>query len=60
MDEGYEVIKYTEPNNGDQYTSSIEKMFPEKYVKMAVNDSETIDALEKEMKEKVEGWLHEK
>jgi len=60
VDSGYEVIKYTEPKDGNQYASSIKKMFPEKYVKMAVHDTETIDVLEKEMKEKVEGWLHEK
>ena len=60
VDSGYEVIKYTEPKDGNQYASSIKKMFPEKYVKIAVNDTDTIDDLEKEMKEQVEGWLQEK
>ncbi|WP_342543578.1 hypothetical protein MHH33_08640 [Paenisporosarcina sp. FSL H8-0542] len=59
-DSGYEVIKYIEPKEGNQYASSIKKMFPEKYAKIAVHDAETIESLEKEMSEKVEDWLNEK
>jgi len=59
MDSGYEVIKYIEPKDGNEYSGSLKKMFPEKYVKMVQQDTGNIEDLEKEMTRKVELWLKE-
>jgi hypothetical protein len=53
----YEVTKYKEPEDGSLYPSSIKKMFPEKYVKKAADDSGNIGGLEKKMDKKVENWI---
>lgn len=53
----YSVIKYTEPQDGSMYQSSLERMFPAKYVKSAQRDSGNIGGLEKEMDKKVKAWL---
>ncbi|CAN7528199.1 hypothetical protein [Rossellomorea sp. LjRoot5] len=53
----YSVIDYTEPQDGSMYQSSLEKMFPAKYVKSAQRDSGNIGDLEKEMNKKVKAWL---
>ena len=37
--------------------SSLEKMFPTKYVKYAQQDAGNIDDLQKEMDDKVKKWL---
>ena len=53
----YSVIDYTEPQDGSMYQSSLEKMFPAKYVKSSQKDSGNIGGLEKEMNKKVKAWL---
>ncbi|WP_341357538.1 hypothetical protein [Rossellomorea sp. y25] len=53
----YSVIEYIEPKDGSMYQSSLEKMFPAKYVKSAQRDSGNIGELQKEMERKVEKWI---
>ena len=53
----YSVIEYTEPQDGSLYQSSLEKLFPEKYLKLAQQDSGNIEDLQKEMDKKVKQWL---
>ena len=53
----YKVIEYIEPQDGSMYVSSLEKMFPTKYVKYAQQDAGNIDDLQKEMDQKVKKWL---
>lgn len=55
----YTVVKYTEPEDGDLYQSSIKKMFPKKYLKRVYNDSGNSKDLEKEMDLQVKQWLEE-
>ncbi|MFD1928585.1 hypothetical protein ACFSFY_11145 [Sporosarcina siberiensis] len=55
----YTVVKYTEPEDGDFYQSSIKKMFPKKYLKRVYNDSGNSKDLEKEMDVLVKQWLAE-
>lgn len=56
-DETYSVIEYIEPKDGSMYQSSLEKMFPAKYVKAAQRDSGNIGGLQKEMEKKVNKWI---
>jgi hypothetical protein len=56
---GYSVIEYTETKDGNQYHSSLEKMFPDRYLKMAQQDVGNIEDLQKEMDNKVKHWLEE-
>ncbi|SES78656.1 hypothetical protein SAMN05216389_102172 [Oceanobacillus limi] len=56
-EEEYTVIDYKEPKDGSLYQSSLRKMFPEKYVKLANQGSEHIDDLQNEMEIKVNNWL---
>jgi len=56
---GYVVTEYTEPKDGDLYQSSLQKMFPKKYLEMVQNKSGTIENLQKEMDSKVQQWLDE-
>ena len=58
-DSGYEVVNYTEPEDGSEWTASLEKIFPRRYVKKAHQDAGNVDALEKEMDKKVAAWLDE-
>jgi len=55
--EDYKVIKYTEPKDGSMYASSLKKMFPKRYLKLAQQDAGHIKDLEKEMENKVKEWL---
>ncbi|UXH46345.1 hypothetical protein N5C46_09995 [Rossellomorea vietnamensis] len=55
--DAYSVIDYTEPQDGSMYQSSLEKMFPAKYVKSARRDNGNIGGLEKKMDKKVKAWL---
>ncbi|NMH69413.1 hypothetical protein HF072_11565 [Bacillus sp. RO3] len=59
IEESYTVIEYIEPQDGSMYQSSLEKMFPRKYLKFAQQDSGHIDDLQKEMADKVKKWLEE-
>lgn len=56
-EENYSVIKYIEPQDGSLYQSSLNKMFPQKYVELAQKDSGNIEDLQKEMDKKVKQWL---
>ncbi|MBM6617178.1 hypothetical protein [Bacillus suaedaesalsae] len=56
----YSVIEYTEPQDGSLYQSSLKRMFPEKYLKLAQQDSGNIEDLQKEMDKKVKQWLEKK
>ncbi|MGD8189513.1 hypothetical protein ACQCN2_05850 [Brevibacillus ginsengisoli] len=58
-DAHYSVIEYIEPQDGDLYQSSLKKMFPEKYFKLAQQDIGNIKDLQKEMDTKVQQWLGE-
>lgn len=58
-EENYSVIEYIEPLDGSLYQSSLEKMFPEKYLKVAQKDSGNIDYLQKVMDKKVKQWVEE-
>ncbi|SDM52001.1 bla regulator protein blaR1 [Fictibacillus solisalsi] len=53
----YKVVEYREPRDGDYYISSLEKMFPEKYVKKEEQPSDVINDLEIQMDKKVHKWL---
>lgn len=53
----YSVIEYIEPQDGSLYQSSLEEMFPKKYLKFAQQDSGNIGNLKKEMDKKVKEWL---
>ncbi|MFD2670144.1 hypothetical protein [Marinicrinis sediminis] len=55
--EKYSVIEYIEPQDGDEYQPSLKKMFPEKYFKLAHQDTGNIKELRQEMNEKVTQWL---
>ncbi|MFS0673683.1 hypothetical protein [Ornithinibacillus sp. 179-J 7C1 HS] len=57
--ENYSVIEYLEPQDGSYYLSSLEEMFPKKYVRLAKKDSGNIEDLQKEMDLKVKQWLEE-
>ena len=59
-DGNYSVVEYIEPEDGDLYQPSLEKMFPKKYLKLAQKDSRNIKDLEKEMDKKVKRWLEKK
>lgn len=54
---GYTVVDYTEPKDGNLYVSSLEKMFPEKYLNIAQRDVGNIDDLEQLMDNRVQQWL---
>ncbi|MEO3947897.1 hypothetical protein [Gorillibacterium sp. CAU 1737] len=55
--EKYSVIEYIQPQDGDMYQSSLKKMFPKKYLKLAQQDLENPKDLRQEMVEKVTQWL---
>jgi hypothetical protein len=57
IDGTYSVIEYIEPKDGSMYQSSLEKMFPAKYVKSAQRDSGNIGELQKEMQKKANKWI---
>lgn len=57
--DGYSVINYIEPEDGDLFLPSLKKMFPRKYVNKALNDIGNIDDLKEEMDSKVKRWLDE-
>ncbi|WP_025027456.1 hypothetical protein [Caldalkalibacillus mannanilyticus] len=56
----YSVIEYIEPQDGNLYLSSLQKMFPNKYLKLVKQDSGNIEDLKQKMDKKVEQWLEEK
>lgn len=53
----YSVVEYIEPKDGSMYQSSLEKMFPAKYVKSAQRDSGNSGGLQKKMEKKVKKWI---
>lgn len=55
--EKYSVIEYIQPQDGDMYQLSLEKMFPKKYLKLAQQDARSTKDLRQEMVEKVTQWL---
>ncbi|MFI8496638.1 hypothetical protein ACIGC1_28025 [Peribacillus butanolivorans] len=55
----YVVKKYRIPEDGAEYTKSIEEMFPKKYAKKAINNKQgTVHKLEKEIQKEVDNWLN--
>lgn len=58
-EENYSVIEYIEPQDGSLYDSSLKKMFPKKYLKLAQLNNGKIQNLEREMDKIVEQWLEE-
>jgi hypothetical protein len=56
-EENYSVIEYTETQDGDLYQSSLKKMFPPKYLKLAQQDNGNVKDLQNEMYNKVKQWL---
>lgn len=59
-DGNFKVIDYMEPRDGNEYPSSLKKMMPEKYLKLAQNDSGNLQDLMNEMDKKVELWISDK
>ncbi|MCR2823540.1 hypothetical protein [Lederbergia panacisoli] len=55
--ENYKVSKYKEPQDGSSYSSSLKKMFPEKYLKLAQQDAGNLGELQIKMDQKVMEWL---
>ena len=55
----YTVVGYEEPLDGSYWLSSLEEMFPKKYVKKAIRDSRNAGGLHGKMTEKVTQWLNE-
>ena len=55
--ENYSVIEYTETQDGDLYQSSLKKMFPPKYLKLAQQENRNVKYLQNEMYNKVKQWL---
>lgn len=55
----YKVIEYKEPKDGSEYSGSIKKLFPKKYIKYIHRDAGNIEDLQEEMEKKVEKWLNE-
>ncbi|WP_286230915.1 hypothetical protein [Neobacillus mesonae] len=55
----YMVIKYSEPEDGSLYQSSLEKIFPKKYLKLVQQDAGNVKDLQKEMDKAVKQWLIE-
>ncbi|WP_153733590.1 hypothetical protein [Sporosarcina obsidiansis] len=53
----YVVKEYTETQDGELYSSSLKKMFPERYLKLVGQDTGNIEDLQKEMDQKVSKWL---
>ena len=53
----YEVTDYKEPQDGSSYSSSLKKLFPEKYIKRIHQDTRNIADLQQEMDQKVKQWL---
>ena len=53
----YSVVGYQEPEDGTGYQSSLEEMFPKKYVKKAIQDVGEINDLQEAMEKKVSIWL---
>ncbi len=53
----YSVTEYIEPQDGSLYQSSLKKMFPKRYLKLAQQDSGNIQDLQIEMDKKVKSWL---
>lgn len=58
-EEKYSVIEYIEPKDGSLYQSSLKKMFPKKYLKLAQQDSGNVEDLQKEMDKIVNRWIEE-
>ncbi|MDM5337430.1 hypothetical protein QUF84_09405 [Fictibacillus enclensis] len=54
---GYKVVDYKEPEDGNLYKSSLEKMFPERYVKREDQQASEINDLQIQMNKKVHKWL---
>ncbi|MBT2644349.1 hypothetical protein J7I80_19065 [Bacillus sp. ISL-41] len=57
--EGYTFISYKEPEDGTRYQSSLEKIFPDRYLESVREDTGNLDALMEEMEKKVELWVNE-
>jgi hypothetical protein len=58
-EDGYEVVKYQEPEDGSGWVTSLEKMFPKRYAQKAKRDAGNVGDLKKEMNERVRQWLDE-
>ena len=57
--DGYEVVKYEEPEDGSGWVTSLEKMFPKRYVQKAKRDAGNVGEFQKKMQQKVRQWLEE-
>ncbi|ALC91762.1 hypothetical protein AM500_19730 [Bacillus sp. FJAT-18017] len=55
----YSVTDYKEPEDGTYYYSSLKKLFPSAYVRLASNDVMHSANLQEKIKQKAETWLHE-
>lgn len=55
----YVVKEYWIPEDGAEYTKSIEEKFPEKYAKKAINHKQdTVHDLTKEIQKEVDNWIN--
>ncbi|MFN7253403.1 MAG: hypothetical protein ACK4M9_21920 [Anaerobacillus sp.] len=58
--DGYSVVEYKEPGDGDMYVESIYEMFPDNYAEQAINDTDNVrKKLDEQIKAKVADWLAE-
>ncbi|WHY73817.1 hypothetical protein [Fictibacillus enclensis] len=54
---GYKVVDYKEPRDGGYYKSSLQKMFPKRYVQKEDQQAGEINDLQIQMNKKVHKWL---
>ncbi|MGM9988245.1 MAG: hypothetical protein ACI35O_13595 [Bacillaceae bacterium] len=57
---GYTVVGYKEPKDGADFSPSLKKMFPNKYLKIVQKDIGNAADLQKAMDSKVKNWLEAK
>jgi hypothetical protein len=58
--DGYSVVDYKEPGDGDMYVESIYEMFPVNYAEQAINETDNVrKKLDEQIKAKVAEWLAE-
>jgi|GEM_PF-1135251 len=56
-DKTFEVIKYKEPQDGENYAKSIRDMFPSSYAQQAIEDTGNLPELHEKIKVKAKEWL---
>ncbi len=52
----FKVISYTEPEDGELYTSSVKRMFPKEYTRKVFQDTGNLSYLDHEIEEEFRDW----